>query len=97
MEEKDGDEEESWLAMEQINWIENVVYVQKSDMTLVSTEIQQCGKQIIQLILASVTSRGVVNLKHWRKYQFGMKEILVVESRQIQSHQSDISAQKQCQ
>ena len=25
MEEKDGDEEESWLAMEQIYWIENEV------------------------------------------------------------------------
>ena len=54
-------------------------------------------KQIIQLILASVTSRGVVNLKHWRKYQIGMREILMVENRQIQSHQSDISAQKQRQ
>ena len=45
MEEKDGDEEESWLAMEQIYWIENVVYAQKSDMTSVSTEILQCGRE----------------------------------------------------
>ena len=52
-------------------------------------------KQIIQLILASATSGGVVDLKHRRKYQIGMREILMVENRQIQSHQSDILDQKQ--
>ena len=54
-------------------------------------------KQIIQLILASATSGGVVDLKHWRKYQIGIREILVVWSKQIQCDQSDISAQKQRQ
>ena len=31
--------------MEKIYWIENVVQAQKSDMTLVSTEILQCGRE----------------------------------------------------
>ena len=31
--------------MEQIYWIENVVYAQKSDTTSVSTEILQCGRE----------------------------------------------------
>ena len=98
MEEEDGEEEESWPEIEQIYWIENVVQAQRVKWHRCPHKYCSVAvKQIIILILASVTSRGVVNLKHWRKYQIGMREILMVENRQIQSHQSDISAQKQRQ
>ena len=43
------------------------------------------------------TARGTLYLKHWRKYEIVMREILMIESKQIQSDQCDIPAQKQRQ
>ena len=41
------------------------------------------------------TARGALYLKHWRKYEIVMREVLMIESKQIQSDQCDIPAQKQ--
>ena len=43
------------------------------------------------------TARWALYLKHWRKYKIVMREILMIESKQIQSDQCDIPAQKQRQ
>ena len=47
------------------------------------------------IVIARATARGALDLKHWRKYKIVMREILMIESKQIQSDQCDISAQKQ--
>ena len=42
------------------------------------------------IVIARATAKGALNLKYRRKYKIAMREILMVDSKQIQSDQCDI-------
>ena len=42
------------------------------------------------IVIARATARVALTLKHQRKYKIAIREILMVDSKQIQSDQCDI-------